>query len=167
MKTYVFPDGSRWIPMGRPAVIGYRPNPIEWESWGKPSKAVLFVGLKAGRKTRLFVKGTKFLPRDMYGAVFAVRVDQVGTKYGSSFVKQQGHYIPRYAKVTGEETKRREESLQIILFPAKNERWGMFRRHVRSLVNTLARDFGQKSIIVEFVKDGVVEEGGQYNWKAK
>jgi hypothetical protein len=157
--------GGTWVPKGPRVVIGHRPNPVEWRSWGKPSKAVLFVGLTAGRATKYFPKGRKFPPRFIYGAVFATRVDQVGTKYGSSFVRQEGHYIPRYAKKPGEEPRRREKSLQIVLYPAQQESWSLFRRHVKSLANVLARDFGQETIIAEFVKDGVVEEVGEYGWK--
>lgn len=160
-----FPDGAYWIPTGRPTLTGFRPNPAEWESWGKTTKATLFVGLKTGRRTSLFhAKGIKIPERMVYSLVFGVRTDQVGVQYGSSFIRQMGHYIPPGARSPGQEHRRREPSMQIVVFPAPGESWSAFRRNIREVAEAYIEDLAQQSVIVEFVRDGRVEEIGQYRW---
>jgi hypothetical protein len=159
-----FPNGGKWVPEGKPAVVGFRPNPSDWSSWGRPTKAILFVGLEVGRETGSLKEGDKIPPRWVYGTVFDVRTSQVGKDYGSSFIQQKGHYIPPEAEEPGPEPKRRESSMQVILFPAFSEDWETFRTHVRVLATELLDELGQKSIIGEFMKNGITVEVGSFKW---
>jgi len=159
-----FPNGGTWVPEGKPAVVGYRPNSSEWSSWGRPTKGVLFVGLEVGRATGSLRLHDKIPPRWVYGIVFDVRTSQVGKEYGSSFLQQKGHYIPKETIKLGPEPKRRESSMQVILFPAPSESWADFRKHVRVLATELLDELGQESIIGEFMKDGVIVEFGSFAW---
>jgi hypothetical protein len=162
----IFPDGSRWIPCDEPRVVGYTPNPADdWESWGKTTKATLFVGLKVGRATDDFHAGQRIPDRLVYGIVYDVRTEQVGEKYGGSFVRQKGHYIPPKARIAGPETRRREDSMQVILFPAKGEGWAAFRRNIKEVVGAILDDLGQKAVIVEWVRGGRILDAGQYKWR--
>ena len=165
--TRVFPDGSRWIPDGPPTVVGYQPNPAEWESWGKPTRATLFVGLRVGRATEEFDKGDKIPERLVYGIVFDVRVAQVGREYGASFVRQKGHYIPSRAGDLSAESRWREESMQVVLYPTPAETWAHFRRNVQGVSEALVDDLGQDSVIADFVKNGRIVEGGKYTWVSR
>jgi hypothetical protein len=163
--VYRFPDGSGWVPDEKPAVVGFRPNPGDWEGWGKTSKATIFVGLKSGRKTRFLPEiGTRLPERVVYSLAFGVRTDQVGTSYGGSFIKQKGHYIPPTAMSPGPERKRREDSIQVVVFPAPDEPWRQFKKNIFELGDAYLDDLAQESVIVEFVKDGRVEEIGKYSW---
>lgn len=161
-----FPDGSMWVPTGNPVIAGARPNPGVWTSWGKPTRATLFVGLTVGRATETFHKGMKIPDRLLYGLVYEVRISQVGTEYGASFVRQKGHYIPPEATRPGPEKRRREDSMQIVLYPAPTEKWATFRRNVSALTDDILDFLGQDSVIVEYVKDGRIVELGQFVWKA-
>jgi hypothetical protein len=55
--------------------------------------------------------------------------------------------------------------MQVILFPAKGERWAAFRRNIKEVVDAILDDLGQKAVIVEWVRDGRIKEAGQYKWK--
>lgn len=165
---WVFPDGSEWIPDGESRVVGYKPNPAEWESWGKPSRATLFVGLRVGRSTDEFDKGDRIPERLVYGIVFDVRVGQVGREYGASFIRQKGHYyIPSRSRTLGSESRWREESMQIVLFPTPTETWAKFRENVKEVAEALVNDLGQDSVISEFVKAGRTLEVGKFTWVSK
>jgi len=123
--------------------------------------------MEVGRKTAQLRKGFKIPPRWVYGIVFDVRTSQVGREYGSSFIQQKGHYIPPKAIKLGPEPKRRESSMQVVLFPAPSESWADFRRNVRVLATELLDELGQESIIGElwfFMKDGVTVEVGSFKW---
>lgn len=159
----MYPDGSRFIPVGRPTLAGARPNSA-WESWGKTTKATILVGLKAGRAGGGFKKGQKIEPRRIYRLVFGVRTDQVGREYGASFVSQRGHYIPEKARKIGTETKRREPSMQVIVFPGQGESWGRFKRNIRELADEILNWLAQESVIIEYVRNGRIEEVGKLVW---
>lgn len=159
-----FPDGGTWVPEGREQLVGCKPNPSQWAGWGRPSRATLFVGLKVDRPDKGLPKGFKVPVDWLYGIVFRLRTSQVGFDYGSSFLRQKGHYIPPQAKAIGSEQKRRESSVQVILFPAPTENWAVFRRNVRIVATALLDQLGQISIIGEFVKNGVAVEVGSFKW---
>jgi uncharacterized protein YdaT len=55
--------------------------------------------------------------------------------------------------------------MQVVLFPAPPESWKKFRKNVRDLATTILNLMGQKTIIAEFVHEGVLEEVGQFAWK--
>lgn len=159
----LFPDGSRFIPVGRPKLAGARPN-SSWESWGKTTKATILVGLRAGRTAAGYKKGQKIPERRVYRLVFGVRTDQVGREYGASFVSQLGHYIPEKARKIGTEPKRREPSMQVIVFPGVGENWRTFKRNIRELANEILDWLAQESVIIEYVKDGRIDEVGKLVW---
>ena len=39
------------------------------------------------------------------------------------------------------------------------------KRNIHELVDVILNDFGQESVIVELVRDGEIEEVGQYVWE--
>jgi len=140
----VFPDGSAFVPSENPVVAGYRLNSSDWESWGKTTRATVLVGLKTGRKTGRFPRvGTVLTERLIYEMTFGVRVYQVGIAYGSSFIRQYGHYIPSGTHSIGPEEKYRERSIQIVVFPAPDESWTLFRKNIRELANRYIEELAQ------------------------
>lgn len=162
---HVFPDGSWWRPRSPPEPIGFQPNPADWQSWGKTTKATIFVGLKTGRRKGRVPIGEALSERAVYSLTFGVRTFQVGTRYGGSFIKQTGHYIPESAVTPGRERQRREPSLQIVIFPADGESWRTFRTNIRTLAEVYLEEQAQESVIVEFMRDGVIEEVGRFVWR--
>lgn len=158
-------DGMLWVPDGPKMVFGPEPNPRErWESWGKTTRATLFVGLKVERSTEFFDKGRKLAPIAVYGSIFNVRTSQVGVRYGGTFVQAKGHYIPKRARKVGQERRRREDSMQITLFPGKGETWAEFKRNIADVIEVVLDELGQESVIVEFMRDGRVTDLGEYLW---
>ena len=164
------PQFGKWFPKGKMEVVGhiaiYRENPPDWESWGKPTFARLMVGLYTsdkvtGRKRVLIQK------KRVHHQVFGIRVDQVGRRYGASFVAQAGHYIPDNQELTCDEKKCREPSLQVIVFPADTESWKVFVRNIKSLASELLLELYQDSIITEFTRNGVGDEVGRVSWKGR
>lgn len=160
-----FPDGSYWIPDEIPSRVGVNPS-SKWKEWGKTTKATLLVGLRVGRRGAGYYVGFKIPNRAVFGIVYTVRVGQVGIEHGASFVQQKGHYIPPDALAAGPERKRREESVQVILYPAPSESWARFKANVEELVGAILDDLGQKSVIAEFTRSGVPRVG-IYEWVAK
>ncbi|OHB76274.1 MAG: hypothetical protein A2Z34_05690 [Planctomycetes bacterium RBG_16_59_8] len=139
-------------------------NPVDWENWGKPTFARIFLGLKTGRMTKLH----GIIPLKLvYSTVFYTRTSQVGKKYGASFVKQVGHYISVGEETIGDEKKYREPSVQIVLYPSDVENWSDFKKNIFSLSDELVDQFSQESIIVELVRDGVVVGGGKFYYVEK
>jgi len=163
----LYRDGSRFIPTGKPTMVGARPNPTKWQSWGRTTKASILVGLKAGRNARGFRKGDAIPERLIYRMVFGIRTEQVGREYGASFVRQRGHYIPEKARRIGAEPTRREPSVQVIVFPGEHEKWTAFRRHIRFLANEILDWLAQESVIIEYVRNGRIMEVGKLVWKTK
>ena len=163
-----FPWGGVWKASDRGIGIGATPNPVEWESWGKGTKANIYVGLKTGRRTTRFPNlGTSLGERLVYSLAFGVRTFQVGMDYGSSFVKQMGHYIDPRTKTLGRESKYREESMMVTVFPSPAEGWEKFRQNIRLLGKAYIEELAQQAVIIEWVKDGRTVELGKLAWTPK
>lgn len=163
-----FPNGGVWVPSeSTPSLVGANP-PKDWDSWGKTTKATLFVGLHVGHEGTGWPIGHRIPDRMIYGTVYDIRIGQVGTKHGASFVQQKGHYIPPEATEPGPEEAIREPSMQVVIFPAASkdftEPWDVFKRNIKELATAFLDEMGQKSVIIEFVKDGIIEDLGQYEW---
>jgi len=165
MEEHYFANGTVFVPTEEEKVMGWIPNPKEWESWGKPTFVRLFVGLKAGRNTEYFDKGDRILLDTIYGAVWKVRVSQVGKKYGSSFIKQVGHYIDPEKPMPKREKEAREDSMQIIIYPSDMETWEEFQENISELVDEFLEVLAQNSVIVEWTKNGRVVDSGEWVWK--
>jgi len=144
----------------------YLRNPVEWQEWGQPMSARLFVGLAAHRATPFTSIGQAINPQILREAVRGMRVPQegVGVKYGSSFIMQKGHWQDPETGLIDE-----EDSMQIIIYPGETEDFDLLKKNIDALADYIATNFGQKSIIVEFQRPTDKETPetfiGEYVWK--
>lgn len=147
--------GMKFVPNEEPQIITddeedeeFAENP-DWDEWGKPNYAKLFVGLsmQIGHAQPYPVVN----PELIRAAVRGVRMNQVGREYGSTFISQTGDWVD---PDTGDVVE--EDSLQIIFYPGGSEfdNWDEFKANIREVAEFLLHTALQKSIIFEFTRDG-------------
>lgn len=164
-EFYDYKHHKIFIPDGNPICHNimakrYLTNPMDWEEWGKPTYVRLFVGLKTGRKTQTFPNiGTPIPEKFVRHFVRDIRTDQVGVKYGGTFVSQIGHWYDKDRKEFTE-----EPSLQIILYPAGEEDYNSFVKNIQYLTEALLDLLAQQSIIYELSNEGDIKTG-EARWR--
>lgn len=153
-QQFVNPStGARWVGTGPMLEAGIRSrrNP-KWQKL-ESNYARLFVGLsqQIGYKAPY----PEIDPKLVYDAVEGIRTRQAAAAYGASFITQLGHWID---EETGELVP--ETSLQIIIYylGGKEKNWTAFKKNIKTLAEELLFSARQKSIIVEYVRDGRVVE---------